>query len=64
MANVIIKILGSKAKDKEFEGTLGELKEDLGIATYTAMVNKESESNDYEVQEDDSILFTPPVKGA
>ncbi len=44
--------------------TVGELKQALGVANYTATVNGEPQDNDYELQTGEFITLAAAVKGA
>lgn len=62
MANVIVKVLGSSPKDADAE-TVGELKEELGLESYSASVNGSPADNDQELSDGQLVTFAPSVKG-
>ena len=61
MAKVYAKVAGGDPKSIECE-TLKCVKEQMSATGYTATVNGEPESDNYQLQNDDFVVLAQPVK--
>lgn len=62
MATVTVKVIGSNPREVT-AATVGDLKRQLGLATYTASVNKEPADDGTRLGDNDFIVLAPSVKG-
>lgn len=63
MAKVHAQVIGGSIQDLEAE-TVGEVKEQLKKANYTATVSGVPQDDDYELFDYDFVALAPAVKGA
>lgn len=63
MAKVMVKVAGGQVQEKDYS-SLGQLKAAMGLTNYTASVNGEPESDDYELEDYEVVNLSPSVKGA
>lgn len=64
MAKVITQVVGGAVKQDVQATTVGGLRASLGLdKSYTAKVNKESRSDEHELEDGDFISFAASVKG-
>jgi hypothetical protein len=63
MAKVNVQVTGGSIKQVECD-TVGQVKEMLDAASYTATVNGEPASNDTELNDYEFVALAPAVKGA
>ena len=63
MASISIKVTGGcLITDADFE-TVGEAKDRLNFGSYTAKVNGEDASDDFELTDEDFVVLSKKVKG-
>ena len=63
MAKVHTQVTGGSIQEKEAT-TVGELKSLLGLTNYTATVNGDPASDDYELEDFEFVSFALATKGA
>ena len=63
MALVKAKTLGSIEIKEYSVSTVGELKKELGLESYSANVNGSSQNDDYALSDAELVTFAPSVKG-
>jgi len=64
MAKVAAKVVGGNIKEIEDVEKVREVRKELGLdKTYTATVNGEPEDDDFELEDDNYVVFAPAVKG-
>lgn len=61
--NVVVQVLGGDKKVLDNVGTIADVKAKLGATAYTAQVNLEPASNDYELADGDFVSLSQAVKG-
>jgi hypothetical protein len=62
MAKVIVKVLGSAPREIDAD-SVGELKSELGLDSYSASVNGDPADSSTELSEGQLVTFAPSVKG-
>lgn len=62
MANVIAQVIGGTPQQVSAE-TVGDLKRQLGIPNYKAVVNGEAKSDDTPLVDGNFVTLSPNVKG-
>jgi hypothetical protein len=63
MAKVFVKVLGNDDRSTQDAETVGELKTQLNLSSYSATVNGSPADNSQELQDDQLVMFAPAVKG-
>ena len=63
MALVKVKTLGNSEIKEYSVDTVGELKKELGLDSYSANVNGSSQNDDYSLSDAELVTFAPSVKG-
>jgi sulfur carrier protein ThiS len=61
--NVIAQVLGGDKKVLDSVETVADVKEKLSAQNYTASVNGDPASNDYELSDGDFVSLSQAVKG-
>ncbi len=61
MALVLAQVIGGDHKSLS-ANTVGEVKAQLGVPTYTALVNDDAVGDDFELEDRDFVSLAPPVK--
>lgn len=64
MAKVMVTIPGKPGFEMHEAGTVGELKQKLALANYSANVNGDTAGDDYEFSDKDDVVFATQTKGA
>lgn len=63
MATVSVQAVGGRLQIKE-AATVGELKAQLGLSSYSATINNEPAENNEALSDNDFVSLAPQVKGA
>lgn len=61
--NVIAQVLGGQKKVLDNVATVGDVKKQLGVESYSASVDGDAASNDQELEDGAFVTMSPAVKG-
>lgn len=63
MAKVTAQVLGGEVKVLEGVECVGDVKEEMSVASHTATVNGEPADDDFELEDYEFVSLSPSVKG-